>query len=63
MLRKLSIATAIASVLLVPASAFAEPVHKNAHVNKNVNVNRNVRVNKNVNVNRNVRVNKERQCQ
>src|SRR6478752_5329196 len=58
MLRKLSIAAAIASVLLAPASAFAEPAHKNTHVNKNVNVNRNVHVNKNVNVNRNVRVNK-----
>jgi hypothetical protein len=64
MLRKLSIAAAIASVLLLPASAFAETVHRNAnvnrnvHVNKNVNVNRNVHVNRNVNVNRNVHVNR-----
>lgn len=62
MLRKLSIAAAIASILLVPASVSAEPVQKKAHVNKsvnkNVNVKKNVQVNKNVNVNRNVRVNK-----
>ena len=65
MSRKLTIATAIASVLLLPAATFAETVHRknvdvnrNAHVNKNVNVNRNVHVNRNVNVNRNVRVNR-----
>ena len=56
MLRKLSIAAAIASVLLIPASGFADPVNKHVHVNKNVN--RNVHVNKNVNVNRNVHVNR-----
>ena len=54
MLRKLSIATAIAGILLVPALAFAEPVQKKAHVNKNVNVNRSAHVNKNVNKNVNV---------
>ena len=58
MLRKLWIAASIASVLLIPASSFAEPVKKNVHVNKNVNVHRNVHVNKNVNVNRHVNVNR-----
>jgi hypothetical protein len=54
MLRKLLIAAAIANVLLVPASAFAEPVHQKTHVSKNANANRNVRVNKNINKNVNV---------
>ena len=52
MLRKLSIAAAIAGVLLIPASSFAETVHRNANVNRNVHVNRNVNVNRNVHVNR-----------
>ena len=52
MLRKLSIAAAIASVLLIPVSASAETVHRNANVNRNVHVNRNVNVNRNVHVNR-----------
>ena len=52
MLRKLSIAAVIASVLCIPASAFADPVNKDAQVNKPVN--RSAHVNKNVNVNRNV---------
>ena len=52
MLRKLSIAAVIASVLFIPASALADPVNKNVHVNKNAN--RSVHVNKNVNVNGNV---------
>ena len=72
MLRKLSIAAVIASVLFIPASALADPVNKNVHVNKNANrsvhvnknvnvngnVNRNAHVNNNVNVNRNVHVNR-----
>jgi hypothetical protein len=68
MIRKLSIAAAIAGVLLIPAVSFGEPQHKSGHVNKsanvnkkvhvNKNVNRNVRVNKNVNVNKNVSVNR-----
>jgi hypothetical protein len=58
MLRKLSIAAAIASVLLIPVSASAETVHRNANVNRNVHVNRNVNVNRNVHVNRNVNVNR-----
>ena len=52
MLRKLSIAAAIASVLLIPVSASAETVHRNANVNRNVHVNRNVNVNRSVHVNR-----------
>src|SRR6476620_1535492 len=56
MLRKLSIAAAIASVLLLPAATSAETVHrKNVNVNRNVHVNKNV--NRNVNVNRTVRGN------
>ena len=58
MLRKLSIAATIASVLLIPASAFADPVQKKGNVNKSANVNRSVHVNKNVKVNRNVNVNR-----
>jgi len=56
MLHKLSIAATIATVLLIPASAFAERVDRDVHVKKNVNVNRNVHVDRNVNVNRNVHV-------
>src|SRR5512147_2916433 len=60
MLRKLSFTAAIAGILLIPASAFAAPAHKNANVNKNVHVNKNVSVNKNVHVNKNVNVNKNK---
>ncbi len=64
MIRKLSIAAAIATALLMPTSAFADPAqnnsqnHKNATVNKGVQSNKNATVNKNVHRNKTVNVNK-----
>jgi hypothetical protein len=73
MLRNLSNMAAIAALLAVTVSDFAEArggrgmarggggsvgVHRNVNANRNVNVNRNVNANRNVNVNRNVSVNR-----
>lgn len=64
MLRKLSIAAAIAAVLLIPAAASAASNQKGAHSNRSapasrsVHVNRNAGAKRNVHVNRNVRVNR-----
>jgi hypothetical protein len=73
MLRNLSNMAAIAALLAVTVSDFAEArggrgmarggggsvgVHRNVNANRNVNVNRNVNANRNVNVNRNVNANR-----
>jgi hypothetical protein len=58
MLRKLSIAAAIASALLMSTSAFADSAQNNVHGDKNATVNKNVHGNKNATVNKGVQSNK-----
>jgi hypothetical protein len=54
MLTKLSVVSAFAAVLLIPAFAIARPHHRSANVHRNVHVNGNVHVNRSVNVNRHI---------
>ena len=58
MLRKLSIAAAIASALLMPTSAFANSVQNKVQDNKHATVNKSVQGNKNATKNKNVQGNK-----
>ena len=58
MLRKLSIAAVIASVLIIPTSAFADPVHRDTHVKRHAHVDRSAHVNRNAHVNRSAQVNR-----
>jgi UDP-3-O-[3-hydroxymyristoyl] glucosamine N-acyltransferase len=58
MLQKLSIAAVVASILFIPASAFAAPVHRHAHVNQSSHVNRSAHINRSAHVNRRAHVNR-----